>query len=274
MTIVSVAALEPDSRRKAKVALAGLARALHAKLADVIRIQIDPKTGKVNFEDSIIAGDLGDVHSKAWANHLSSDRRRDLFFAAIKRRLLDAASGSTGVAYERSQLVPDDQWYGSEFVTEVKEPLNLDECAASAVPDIGAGRAEGSWIKASLHRAHKQPKFTREEVQLIHQFLIGIRPLLQAAAPDKRPSSERLLESLSPRQRDIVHELLSGRSGKQIAAKLKLAESSVQTYCKRLYRQLGVSGRPELVALFQRNGGNGNGGGSKHGASAGLHNVH
>lgn len=237
------------------MALSGLSKALHARLSQVIRFRVDPRTGDVTFDDSLITSELPDHHHNAWSNHLKDGHRRDLFFSAIKRRLLTAKDSTNGMAYARSDLVPDQAWYNSELVTEMKIPMNLDDCAASVVRDGSPGRPHGAWIKASLHRAHKQPKFTSEEVQLIHSYLVGISPLLHGLTNGSHHDAVGVVQSLSPRYRELTYCLVkTGLPGKLIADRMKLKEQSVHTYCKRVYKRFGVSTRDELQALCQNPG--------------------
>ncbi len=53
--------------------------------------------------------------------------------------------------------------------------------------------------------------------------------------------------TLTPRDEDVVRALLQGLSTTELAARLGLTAASAQTYTKRLYRKLGVSGHKELV---------------------------
>lgn len=53
---------------------------------------------------------------------------------------------------------------------------------------------------------------------------------------------------LTARDEDVVRGLLQGLSITELADRLGLTVASAQTYTKRLYRKLGVSGHKELVA--------------------------
>lgn len=54
--------------------------------------------------------------------------------------------------------------------------------------------------------------------------------------------------ALTAREEDVVRGLLQGLSTDALAERLGLTPASAQTYTKRLYRKLGVSGHKELVA--------------------------
>lgn len=58
---------------------------------------------------------------------------------------------------------------------------------------------------------------------------------------------------LTPRDEDVVRGLLQGLSTQALAERLGLTAASAQTYTKRLYRKLGVSGHKELVAWLLGN---------------------
>ncbi|MBQ3100030.1 MAG: helix-turn-helix transcriptional regulator [Clostridia bacterium] len=58
--------------------------------------------------------------------------------------------------------------------------------------------------------------------------------------------------TLSSRQMDILERILDGKSRKEIAADLYLSENTVKTHTGMLYRALGVSGRDEIYAMFNK----------------------
>ena len=58
--------------------------------------------------------------------------------------------------------------------------------------------------------------------------------------------------SLSPRQMDILEKILEHKSRKEIAVDLHLSENTVKTHTGMLYKALGVSGRDEIYAKFQK----------------------
>ena len=57
---------------------------------------------------------------------------------------------------------------------------------------------------------------------------------------------------LSARQTDILERILDHKSRKEIAAELHLSENTVKTHTSMLYKALGVSGRDEIYAMFQK----------------------
>ena len=60
----------------------------------------------------------------------------------------------------------------------------------------------------------------------------------------------RQYPSLTKRDGDVVRALLNGLSTEAMAEQLGLELSSAQTYVKRIYRKLGISGQREWLALM------------------------
>jgi DNA-binding NarL/FixJ family response regulator len=109
------------------------------------------------------------------------------------------------------------------------------------------------WIGAGFHRVQGRPQFSEQDREVARAFLLGASPLFEAFHAAGKASGP-FLATLTSRQREMVYALLEGFSAKEIAARLGLTTSSVNTYCKRLYRALGVSGRGELVRLCNERG--------------------
>jgi RNA polymerase sigma factor (sigma-70 family) len=58
------------------------------------------------------------------------------------------------------------------------------------------------------------------------------------------------LESISPREREILEMLSQGHSYKEIAARLGLSFETVRTHLKRMYDKLHVHSRTEAVVKY------------------------
>ena len=64
---------------------------------------------------------------------------------------------------------------------------------------------------------------------------------------------------LTPRGQAVLDLLLEGASEKQVAARLRISANTVHGHVKAIYREFGVSSRPELLvqALTSHSGGGG-----------------
>jgi DNA-binding NarL/FixJ family response regulator len=72
----------------------------------------------------------------------------------------------------------------------------------------------------------------------------------------RTPSSSPVLDSLSPREQQIVRMVAKGCSNKAIAAALQISSWTVCTHLRRTFAKLGVTSRAAMVArlLEEHNG--------------------
>jgi DNA-binding NarL/FixJ family response regulator len=66
--------------------------------------------------------------------------------------------------------------------------------------------------------------------------------------PPKSPAPPVLVHGLTSRQSDVLSELLKGRSSKEIARALSIAEGTVKIHLAAIYRTVGVRTRAEAIA--------------------------
>lgn len=69
--------------------------------------------------------------------------------------------------------------------------------------------------------------------------------------PDERAFDDAL-DSLSPRQREVVALIADGRSNREIADTLCISEGTVKNYVTRILEVMGVSDRTKLAVLLVR----------------------
>ena len=62
------------------------------------------------------------------------------------------------------------------------------------------------------------------------------------------------LERLSPREREVLHLVVSGQTSKQIAAQLGITPASVDSYRSRIMTKLQVDNVAGLVRVAIRHG--------------------
>lgn len=80
-----------------------------------------------------------------------------------------------------------------------------------------------------------------------HALQQDLSGLMQARAARRNPS-------LTQRDHDVLASLLKGQTTDTMAESLGLTVASAQTYVKRLYRKLGLSGQRELLAWLMEPG--------------------
>jgi DNA-binding CsgD family transcriptional regulator len=70
-----------------------------------------------------------------------------------------------------------------------------------------------------------------------------------AAEPKPFDGNPQALESLgiSPREREVLEEIVAGRSNKEIAARLNVSPNTVKTHVARLFEKLGAKRRTDAI---------------------------
>jgi pimeloyl-ACP methyl ester carboxylesterase/DNA-binding CsgD family transcriptional regulator len=71
------------------------------------------------------------------------------------------------------------------------------------------------------------------------------------------PRGEEHLDALTPREREIVAALVSGKTNAQIAASLFISDKTVRNTLTRIYEKLGVQSRTQAMALLRGSAGPG-----------------
>lgn len=79
----------------------------------------------------------------------------------------------------------------------------------------------------------------------VPQLITELDP--EDASPPAAPPAT--VESLTPRQKDVLRLLVQGKSNKEIARLLALSESTVKVHMSALFRSLGTTSRSAAAAL-------------------------
>ena len=74
----------------------------------------------------------------------------------------------------------------------------------------------------------------------------GQWPRSSSACP-ARPESDRQLAGLSPQEQRILGHIAQGKTNRQFAAEMFLAENTVKNYITTLLRKLGMTSRTEAA---------------------------
>jgi DNA-binding NarL/FixJ family response regulator len=90
------------------------------------------------------------------------------------------------------------------------------------------------------------PSVTRRLLAQFAQHLPG--PELPPGEPDPR------VESLTPRERQLLAEVARGLSNAEIAERLVLSEATVKTHVGRILGKLGLRDRVQIVVFAYENG--------------------
>ncbi|MCY0936033.1 response regulator transcription factor [Streptomyces sp. H34-S4] len=93
----------------------------------------------------------------------------------------------------------------------------------------------------------------REETHLPPALLTGVLRELTAARKH-RTDSEQLVESLTPREHEVLRCMVAGLGRKDVAARLFLSPHTVRTHMQNVLGKLGVHSTLAAVALARRAG--------------------
>ncbi|CAM5736798.1 transcriptional regulator [Streptomyces badius] len=92
----------------------------------------------------------------------------------------------------------------------------------------------------------------RDETHLPPALLTGV--LRQLTAAKHRSESERLVESLTPREHEVLRCMVAGLGRKAVAERLFLSPHTVRTHMQNVLGKLGVHSTLAAVALARRAG--------------------
>jgi DNA-binding CsgD family transcriptional regulator len=159
-------------------------------------------------------------------------------------------SGAPLAVRSAEQLMARQRWRRSEMFNDYFRPSRIDDRVFSFC-HTATGECNGAniWNGITLFRGLGHRPFTARERRLLRLVHSELRPLVGTKVASLRGAASR---PLSPRLRQTLDLILSGRSEKQIAEECGLAKSTVNEYVAALYRRYGVSSRAELMAPFLR----------------------
>jgi len=102
-------------------------------------------------------------------------------------------------------------------------------------------------------RAYLLKGMTGDElIATIHAVYEGKSHIPQAIAD--RLAERMGLEDLTPRESDVLEQIVLGKSNKEIAAELEVSEATVKTHINSLLGKLGVTDRTQAVTAAIRRG--------------------
>lgn len=132
--------------------------------------------------------------------------------------------------------------------------LAVDDDPRRVVQALQAGA--GAWVakESSLGRLMAVIKgVMRDETHIPPLLLTGVIRELTAARRD-RTESERLVESLTPREKQVLRCMVAGLGRQAVADRLFLSPHTVRTHMQNVLGKLGVHSTLAAVALARRAG--------------------
>jgi DNA-binding NarL/FixJ family response regulator len=98
-----------------------------------------------------------------------------------------------------------------------------------------------------------EPKDLATAIRSVHAGHVLLQPDVAAALlASARPTGR--LSALTPRERDVLAEIARGRSNREIARTLMLAEKTVKTHVSNVLTKLGVADRTQAAIFAVQHG--------------------
>lgn len=174
---------------------------------------------------------------------------KEIYFALAKEHGLDPQAEFTirNAGKTRVHLIEDaisiEQW-DDHWMSEVLQ--GQGSC------DRMAGVFNLSEVSESVFILDRPPggdRFTRADADAFYELLTEF-PRLHYWLMLERGIVSPAQKPLSPKEREVLRELLGGRTETEIAEHLELTKGVLHNYVTALYRNYGVSSRYELVQLW------------------------
>ncbi len=130
--------------------------------------------------------------------------------------------------------------------------VSEDEQDLSAALRAGAAgyllkTIEGEALATAIRNAMRGENVVAPE--MTSKLVAALKGETAAASPAATSPAAALLESLSPRERDILRSIARGASNKEIGAELGIAETTVKIHVQHVLRKLDVSTRVQAAVL-------------------------
>jgi DNA-binding CsgD family transcriptional regulator len=234
-----VAILDTDLPGKRRFVMEGLAKLIQADMWVWVHFRDDAKDGLPVAFMFLEGGWQSESQRMKFAEGTISPAAEALNSAMRKGK-------DAHITRRRVDLLPDKEWFSSDLARFYFEPAGIGEHLSSLYP-LG----NNVFSSIAFLRRLGQPPFSPRDVCIAHVVTEEIDWLHRDGT--NVPAAAHV-NQLSTRQRQVLFQLLSGDSVKQIAKKLSLSNYTVNDHLKRIYQRFGVNGRGELLAQFLAGG--------------------
>jgi FixJ family two-component response regulator len=104
-------------------------------------------------------------------------------------------------------------------------------------------------LKAGAITFLEKPCGERDLILAINEALAASRKFIRESKG--KSNAKSLINSLSPREQEVLRLVLTGKLNKQIAGELHIAEHTVKLHRHNITEKLGVKSIPELIHISQ-----------------------
>jgi len=118
------------------------------------------------------------------------------------------------------------------------------------LPPAGAGSAAALRGVPFLSKSMRPAELRQTLLRLIEQAGLGSPARLHRSTTDHETTDD--VQSLSPKQREILRLLATGRMNTEIAELLGVSAETIKTHLREIYVRLQVKNRTQAVAVYQK----------------------
>ncbi len=181
------------------------------------------------------------VEAESFGRAREISRKQKKFDLVIADLLLPGEDGFEGLKELRNNL-PDAALVVVSMLEERNDIIRALECGASGfIPKSSSSKVMLSALRLVFAGGIYLPPALLTEAETA----AAQRP---GGAEGARPGATRIRQDvLTPRQRDVLDELGTGKSNREIANELGLAEGTVKVHVTAILKALGVKNRTQAV---------------------------
>jgi DNA-binding CsgD family transcriptional regulator/tetratricopeptide (TPR) repeat protein len=193
----------------------------------------------------------------ATGQHLLDRARESLAWLGTNLRGARANAAGCEAEFARLQLRSDPMQWAALAATwdTISEPYEAAYARWRQAEALLAARASGA---AGVLRQAYQTTVELGEVPLRHELerlarrgRIDLRPP-SAKLPDNRRGRTAKVSGLTPREQQVLGQLVEGRTNRQIARALFISEKTASVHVSNIMSKLGAANRSEAAAIAHR----------------------
>lgn len=245
--------LSADPRASRGHAVKELCTLLGARQGTMLRLEGFQLGQQMKLLSAVHDGWANPAAVALWETALRS-QQFDQDVLLSRSREIDTLKPAKGraVTMLREEIVPDRVFYGAPLIREIIPLIEIDSHVCGWQTPVKGGPTIGM----TFHRILGSKPFAPREREILRLFMEEMTRLeKEGKLPgDKSPASPRPQPALSPREKDVLKQLIAGHSVKQAAVVLNLSRRTVEDYVKAIYRKYEVHSRGELLGRVLGNG--------------------
>jgi len=137
---------------------------------------------------------------------------------------------------------------GLAVLAELRDTTAKVLVLTSVTDPVAAGRAMREGAAGVLYK-DVDPDALVRAIRAVHDGHLLLAPGAAGTLLEPAPRQDRSLDALTAREREVLAELAQGRSNREIARALHVAEKTVKAHVSSVLAKLGVQDRTQ-AALF------------------------